>query len=131
MVLFNLGTISNYLCLNNGTSLPVTNFDFSPVQTAFSGNLTNAEYPLLAVTTPNDSLLRTWLSDGSASGVPKDETRSAWGAQSATINAVGSKAAAYSFPQATNQSLSIPSTDPNSYTSIASGGGSLDVTTMG
>ena len=50
-VLFNLGTISNYLGRANGSVLPITNFDFNLVQSNFATNLTNVEYVLMAVTT--------------------------------------------------------------------------------
>ena len=94
----------------------------------FGGNLSGVKYALLGVTTPSDSPLRAWLSD-SAPGVVLDETFSKWGSQRSKINAIGTHAAAYSFPEATNQSLSLPPGSPDSYTYIASTGGSLDVAT--
>src|SRR4051812_41893344 len=53
-VLFNLGSISNYLGLANGTNLAVTNFDFSRVQTVFGSDLTGVKYVVAAVTTPGN-----------------------------------------------------------------------------
>jgi hypothetical protein len=73
--------------------------------------------------------LRVWMSDA-APGVVLDETFSKWGSQRSKINAIGTHAAAYSFPEATNQSLALPSTSPDSYTYIASTGGSLDAATL-
>src|SRR5438477_359177 len=74
---------------------------------------------------------RAWLCDAAAGGVPTDETRSLWTQQRGKINAIGSRAAAYFYPDATSQSLSISPSDPNSYAYIASSGGALDVSTMG
>jgi hypothetical protein len=130
-VLFDLGVISNYLGQANGTSLPVTNFDFSRVQANFGSDLTGVEYALIAVTTTTDPVLRAWLSDSSPSGVPTDETHSLWSQQWGKIDAIGSRATAYFYPDSTNQSLSISPSDPSSYTYIASSGGALDVSTMG
>jgi len=92
-VIFNLGSISNYLGLANGTALPVNSFDFSRVTAVFGSDLTGAKYVLMAATTPSDSLLRAWLSDADASGVASDETHSLWSKQWAKINGVGSRAA--------------------------------------
>lgn len=130
-VLFDLGSVSNYLGQANGSVLTVSNYDFSRVQASFGSDLSGVKYVLMAVTTTTDPQLRAWLSDGSTGGAPADETQSRWTQQRAKINGVGSRASTYAYPDATNQSLSISSSDPNSYTSIASGGGSLDVSTMG
>jgi len=107
----------------------VNSFDFSRVTAVFGSDLTGVKYVLMAATTPSDSALRAWLSDADSSGVPTDETHSLWSKQWAKVNGVGSRAATYFFPDATNQSLTIATSDPNSYDSIAGGG--LDVTTMG
>jgi len=130
-VIFDLGSVSNYLGRANGAVLGITNYDFGRVQSNFGSDLTGVKYVLVAATTPTDSLLRAWLSDGASSGVPSDETQSRWGQQRSKINAVGTHAMAYSYPDATNQSLAILDSSPDSYTFIASGGPGLDVSTMG
>jgi hypothetical protein len=73
--------------------------------------------------------LRVWLSDADLAGAPRDETLSRWSTQRGKINAVG--VAATSYFNSSNQSLVLPSSDPGSYTFIASDGGSLDVSTLG
>ena len=128
---FNLGSISNYLGLPNMRFLSITNFDFSRVQAAYGGNLSGVTYVLMGVTASTDSSLRVWLSDSASTGVPHDETLSKWTTQRGKINAVGVRATAYGYPDATNQSLVISPSDANSYTYIASSGGTLDVSTMG
>src|SRR6266566_4858501 len=77
-VLFNVGSISNYLGQPSGATVPVTNWDFSLVQSNFAANLSGVKYVLMAVTTSSDPLLRVWLSDADSSGVPNDETQSRW-----------------------------------------------------
>ena len=127
---FNLGNISNYLGLANGTVLNPTNYDFSRVQAAYGGDLSGVKYVLLAATASTDPTLRVWLSDSAASVVPQDETASEWTAQWNKIHEVGVMAAGYFYPDAASQLALIPSSDPGSYTYIASSGGTLDAGTM-
>src|SRR5439155_18608485 len=102
-VLFNLGSISNYLGQANGATVAITNFDFSRVQSNFGSDLTGVKYVLMAVTSSEDPVSRTWLSGSASSGTPNDETHSLWTQQRGKINAVGSRATSY--PDATNQTL--------------------------
>src|ERR1043165_3785299 len=128
-VLFNVGSVSNYLGQANGASAVVSNWDFTLVQSNFNADLSGVKYVLMAVTTSSDPSLRVWLSDSASGPGPTDETQSRWTQQRGKINAVGSRATTY--PESTNQSLSISPGDPNSYTYIASSGGALDASTMG
>src|ERR1051326_6681557 len=100
-VLFNLGSVSNYLGQPIGTPATITNYDFSRVQANFGPDLTGVKYVLAAVTSSDDPVSRTWLSDSAPSGLPNDETHSLWTQQHGKINAVGSRATSY--PEATNQ----------------------------
>jgi len=84
----------------------------------------------MAATASIDSFLRVWLSDSGAVAA-HDETLSKWSTQRSKINSVGSLASAYAYPDATNQSVTLSPGNPNSYTYIASGGGTVDVSTMG
>ena len=130
-VLFNLGSVSHYLGLVTGTVVPVTNWYFDLVRSNFAGDLSGVTYVLMATTpvlSPNTGD-RVWLSNADPAINPADETFSRWSSQRSVINGVGSRAAAY--PTAINQALVLPSSDPASYTYVASGGGTLDVTTMG
>ena len=128
-LLFNVGSVSNYLGLPNGSTAVVSNWDFSLVQSNFSADLSGVKYVLMAVTTSSDPLLRAWLSDSISGAAPTDETQSRWTQQRGKINAVGSRATTY--PESTNQSLSLSPGDPDSYSYIASSGGALDMSTMG
>ena len=102
----------------------MTNWDFDRVQSTF-GDLTGVKYVLMATTALGDPAARVWLSDSAASGTANDESNSRWTQQRGKINAVGSRATSYA--EGTNQTLVISSSDPNSYRSIASSGGALDV----
>ena len=127
-VLFNLGNVSNYISQAQGAMNNIT-FDTNLVLANFGGSFTGVKYALMAVT-PLDSVpLRAWLSDADLSGAPRDETFSKWGGQRGKISQIGLSAAQYFT--SSNQSLVLSSSDPGSYTFIASDGGSLDVSTMG
>ena len=130
-VIFNIGTVSNYLGLAYGTSVTPTNFDFTRVTSNFGADLTGVKYALIAATDSADPKLRVWLSDSLLGTPPQDETISKWTTQRSKINSIGTLASAYSFPDATNQSVTISPSNPNSYTYIASSGGTLDVSSMG
>src|SRR5262249_15330364 len=119
-VLFNLGTVSNYLGRADGSVSPVSNIDVGLLHVNFGPDLTGVKFVLLA-TTPvftDGNPLRVWLSDADPSGNPHDETFSRWSTQRSKISAVG--IAALSYPNSSNQSLVLPATDPGSYTFIAS-----------
>ena len=130
-VLFNLGSVSNYIGLSYGTSLNPTNYDFAQVAASFGSDLTGVKYIFLATTDSSDAKLRVWLSDSLTGTTPQDETISKWTTQRGKINSIGALASAYAFPDATNQSATISPGNPNSYTYIASSGGTVDVSTMG
>ena len=127
-VLFNLGNVSNYLGRASGSVLAVRNWNFNLVQANFGGNLTGVKYVLMAVT-PLETPLRIWLSDAVPGTAPTDETLSKYTGQRGQVNAVGTLATTYFH--SSNQSLVLPSSDPGSYSFIASAGGTLDVATMG
>jgi len=130
-VIFNIGSVSNYIGLSYGTSITPTNVDFTRVTANFGADLTGVKYVLVATTDSGDPKLRVWLSDSLLGTTPQDETISKWTTQRSKINSIGTLASAYSFPDATNQSLTISPGNPNSYSYIASGGGTLDVSSMG
>lgn len=130
-MLFNLGSVSNYLGWAAGSTSTVTHWDTTAARANFAGNLAGVKYVLLAATpvlSPNTGD-RVWLSDSDPATTPTDETFSRWSSQRSVINAVGTRATAYAT--ATNQSLALPPSDPAAYTYIASSGGTLDVSTMG
>src|SRR5205823_313719 len=56
-VIYDVGSISNYLGQANGTMLTVNGFDFSRVQSVFGTDLSGVNYVLMAATTPSDALL--------------------------------------------------------------------------
>ena len=125
-VLFNLGSVSNYLGLAPGTLVSVANWNYGLVAANF-GSLSGVKYALLAAT-PSVAPQRAWFSDGNGANTPTDETFSKWGGQYSKVNAIGAAAATYY--NSSNQSLILPSSDVGSYTYIASSGGALDVTTL-
>jgi hypothetical protein len=130
-VLFNLGTVSNFLGQANGavSSVPGVNVDL--LHDVFGVNLTGVKYAL-AATTPvytDGTPLRAWLSDSDPNGNPRDETFSRWSTQRGKITAIGT--AATSYPNSSNQSLVLPANDPGSYSFIAGDGGLQDTATFG
>jgi hypothetical protein len=127
-VMYNLGSVSNYLGRANGSAVPVTNWDSTVAQANLGGSLSGAKFILVAVT-PLEPPLRLWLSDASASSNPADETYSKWSGQRSKVNAIGVLGAASGGSG--NAVVVLPASDPNSYSFIASAGGTLDAATMG
>ena len=94
-VLFNLGTVSNYLGLATGTGLNVTNWDLSMVKSTYGNDLSGVKYVLLAASDLN-APLRVWVSAVGGATVVTDETYSKWSGQRSLINSIGASLNIYS-----------------------------------
>ena len=130
---FDLGTVSNYLGKANGTTLTVANWNLSLAKSTYGNNLSGVKFILIAATsmTGEQSPLRVWATDASitAATAPTDMPPSKWGGLRSTISTVGTEASAITATNST-QSYVVSSTDPSSYTYVASGGNQYDVATM-
>jgi hypothetical protein len=127
--LINLGNVSNYINQASGTAIPISSFNLAAVQANFGGSLSGVKSALIAVTPLDNLPLRAWLSDADGSGAPRDVPGSRWSQLRGKINAIGVSATTYFT--SSNQTLVLSSSDVGSYTSIASEGGLLDVSTLG
>ena len=128
---FNLGSVTNFLGKADGTMITVTNWDLALVQDTYFGSLDDVKFLLVSATATDDSLWRVWLTDGDTStNVPTDISGSRMSALRSKIEYVGNQAEALT---GTNniQSYVPDSSDPSSYTYIASEGGRLDAATVG
>jgi hypothetical protein len=130
-VLFNLGSVSQYLTLANGTKVSVTNWDLSLVKSTYNQNISGVKFILTAVTSISDSQPRLWCTDASLASQtpPTDLPGSRWRSLRGKLAAVGQDAAIYTATNA-GTSYVIAPTDASAYTFIASDGGSLDVATI-
>jgi len=127
---FNLGNVSNYLGKADGTVITVTNWSLPLVKATYNNSLLNVKFLLAAVTTSDDTLKRAWLTDANPTGAPADITQSRWSGIYSKISNVGDLATAATFTNS-SQVYITNATESSSFTAIASGGGSLDASTLG
>ena len=127
---FNLGNVSNYLGKADGMVIMVTNWSLPLVKATYNNSLTNVKFLLMAVTTSDDTLKRAWLTDANPSGTPQDITGSRWSGIYARISAVGDQATAATFTNST-QVYVTNATESSSFSYIASGGGTVDASSLG
>ena len=119
---FNLGSVSNYLGLANGTTLTVTNFRVSAVTSNFNNNLSGVSVSLAAVTTAADALRRAWVTDTELTGARQDITGSKFNLIRSKVEGIGQAAVNYTVGSLTNEFV-ISSSDAASYSYVASNGG--------
>ena len=119
---FNLGSVSNYLGLANGTTLTVTNFRLSAVTSNFNNNLSGVFVSLLAVTAADNTLRRAWVTDTELTGARQDITGSKYSVIRQRVEGIGQAAVNYTLGSLTNEFVIGPS-DSASYTYGASNGG--------
>lgn len=127
--LFNLGAVSNYLGKTDGTRLAVTQWDSAEALQSFDGSLEGVSMILLACTTTTDPVRRIWISDGTASDHPTDQSGSRWGQLRSKIDYIGVQAMSVTQTNSLAQFISSPG-ESYSYSYIVSGGGALDAATM-
>lgn len=126
---FNLGTVSNYLGLANGTVRTITNFDVSTVLANFNNNLNGVTIALVAATTTQDAQRRAWVTDSDSSTARQGISGSKFSTIWSKVNGVGVRAAQVTMFSA-SQTFVVSPSDPSSYTYIASTGGANDVATL-
>lgn len=127
---FNLGTVSNYLGKVDGTVMQVTNWNVNLVRANFNNSLVNVKFLLASVTASDDALRRAWLTDANAADSPTDITGSRLTQIYSKVDQVGANAAAATATNS-SQAYVTNSSDATSFSFIASGGGSLDASTLG
>jgi hypothetical protein len=123
-VLFNLGSISQFLNRTDGEEVQVTNFNLELVRSKY--DLTDEVKVALLATTSKDVVLASraaWLSDADADSQPVELTASQWQQLLwSKINSVGVKAQEFSKASATNV-FTAPASLPSTYTYIVGNGG--------
>lgn len=127
---FNLGSVSNYTALASGTQVNVTNWNPVLAKSSFNGSLSGVSFILLAATSVDDPSKRVWLSNGNPAITPLDVTGSKYSQLRSKIDFVGTQAQVFTATNATKSYVVSPS-DGSSYSSIASSGGTLDLSTLG
>jgi hypothetical protein len=127
---FDLGSVSNFLGLANGTVITVTNWNLNQVKAQYNNSLLNVKFLLAAATSSDDTVRRAWLTDVGTSDTPTDQTGSRMSQILSKITLAGNNATAGS---ATNSSQVwiTNSTDLTSWTYAASTEGSLDPSNLG
>ncbi len=128
-VVFNLGSVSQFLGLTSGTVKAVTNWNVALTTANFGDTLDGASFAVLAVSAPQATASRSWLSDSDPVGIPTHVTYSKWSTQHGAAAGVGKDAVA--MLSATNTAYVRDPGSSHSYTYIVGGGGSYDVTTLG
>src|ERR1043166_8206726 len=94
-VVFDLGSVSNYIGLTAGTRVNVTNFNIATVRSNYNNSLSGADFLLVAATASGgDPLPRIWLTDLNLSSIPADLTVSQLSVQRGKIENVGVQATA-------------------------------------
>ena len=127
-VVFNLGSVSQFLGLPSGAVKTVTNWNATLTLANFGDTLDGASFAVLAVSAPQATASRSWLSD-SDTATPTHVTYSKWSTQHGAVAGVGKDAVAM-LPAASTAYVRDPGSS-HSYTYIVGGGGSYDVTTLG
>ena len=123
-VVFNLGNVSNYLGLADGTTFAVPNWNASAAKTNYANSFSGVKWILMASTPPGLSPVtarRAWLSCAEATAIPTDIAGQKQGNQSSKIRAVGDNATK-DIANTTNVFV-VSSTADTSYTYVCSGGG--------
>jgi hypothetical protein len=128
-IVFNLGSVSNYLNKANGTVLTVTNFRLAAVTANYGANLSGVSVSLFAVTTAADPLRRAWVTDPDAATVRDDIAGSRHGLIRSKVDAIGQFPEAATFDSQTNEYI-IARAESTSPTYVMSSAGSQDPTTL-
>src|SRR5689334_6542213 len=72
-VLFDIGSVSNYMGLAVGTTVPI-NYNRNAVLTNFPGGLSGVRFAVAGTTSQLDSYPRVWLTDAAVYTAPADMT---------------------------------------------------------
>jgi hypothetical protein len=119
-VLFDLGSVSNYLGHPLGTPIPVS-YDSTLVADNFGGSLSGVDFALEAAVSQQSSVGNVWLTDQNLSSPPPDMGLGSFGQLRSKIESIGTLATILTSSNGT-PSFVDPITDRNSYDFVASGG---------
>jgi hypothetical protein len=128
-VVFNIGSVTNFTGLPNGTVKLVANWSATLAVENFDGTLDGSKFAVVATSSPQATASKSWLTDADDLGLPAHVTYSKWSLQYSSVAAVGRKAAELAAA-GTNAFVRDPS-DSHSYTYIVSQAGNLDPATLG
>lgn len=127
-VIFNIGSVSNYLGRAAGTVLNVTNFSLPAVVNNFGADLTGVKFALMATTSPTVSPVSAnsvWLTSLDPEANPLNVTYSKYTQIYSKVSAVGQRAQEATFSSATNY-FRIGASQATSYTTLSGGVDTLD-----
>ena len=127
-VVFNLGNVNQFLGLASGTVKTVANWNLALTTANFGDTLDGATFAVLAVSSPQATASRSWLSDSDDAGIPSHVTYSKWSTQHGAVAGVGKDAVAM-LPAASTAYVRDPGSS-HSYTYIVGGGGLFDPATL-
>jgi len=98
-VLFDIGSVSNYMGLAVGTVVPIS-YNQNAVLTNFPGGLTGVRFGVAGTTSQLDPYPRVWLTDAAVYTAPSDMTFSKFSTVNGKIDNVGVNAAIYTASNA-------------------------------
>lgn len=117
-ILFDIGSVSNYMGLAVGTRVPI-NYSQTAVLTNFSGGLTGVRFAVAGTTSQLDSYPRVWLTDSVVYTAPSDMTYSKFSVLSSKIDSIGGDAAIYSASNAAPYIVSTGASSSYDYLATA------------
>ena len=124
---FDIGTVSNYLGLANGTVVPVSYP--TQVKTNYNNTFSGVKIALIAATSSSDSLLRVWMTDADLVNSPTNLTLSKFSQPRGKIEEVGIEATAVTASN-TAPYIASPTGNASSYSYIVTGGTLANIGTM-
>jgi hypothetical protein len=118
-VLFDIGSVSNYMGLAVGTVVPI-NYNRNAVLTNFPGGLNGVKFGVAGTTSQLDPYPRVWLSDAAVYTPPADMTFSKFSVLNSKIDSIGGNANIYTASNAAPYIVTTSSS--SSYDYLATGG---------
>jgi hypothetical protein len=109
-VMFDIGSVSNYMGLAAGTVVPVS-YNHNAVLTNFPGGYNGVRFAVAGTTSQLEPYPRVWLTDGTVYTAPADMTFSKFSQVNGKIDSVGQNAVIYT---ASNAAPYIVSTSASS-----------------
>jgi hypothetical protein len=126
-VLFDIGSVSNYLGHTAGTRIPVAyNQDY--VTTNFPGGRVGVQFAVVSTTDQPDPLQRVWLTDATVSATPADMTFSKFSQVSGKVDSVALDGAIYTLSNAAPYVVATAA--PSSYDYLVTYGSFSAVSTL-
>jgi hypothetical protein len=126
-VLFDIGSVSNYLALATGTQTPVS-YNQNTVVTNFPSGMAGVRFGIIGTTSQVDPLPRIWVSDATVLTTPAQMTFSKFSTISGKLDNVNLNAAIYTLSNAAPYIVSTAAS--SSYDYLVTGGTLSAVTTF-